>query len=49
MAGETTPGWAELLRGFAAGGIAQVQVWLEPNTIAGIEAFAPVLEELDRS
>ncbi|MCD6028042.1 MAG: hypothetical protein K0S78_216 [Thermomicrobiales bacterium] len=24
------------------------EIWLEPNTPAGIEAFAPVLEELDR-
>ncbi|MEA2596871.1 MAG: hypothetical protein QOF01_3340 [Thermomicrobiales bacterium] len=40
---------AELLRGFAGVGIAHVQIWLEPNTVAGIEAFAPVLHELDRS
>jgi probable F420-dependent oxidoreductase len=38
----------ELLRGFAAEGIAHVQVWLEPATLAGLEAFAPVLELLDR-
>jgi probable F420-dependent oxidoreductase len=38
---------AELLRGFAREGITHVQVWLEPNTLAGIEAFAPVLERLD--
>jgi alkanesulfonate monooxygenase SsuD/methylene tetrahydromethanopterin reductase-like flavin-dependent oxidoreductase (luciferase family) len=35
------------LRAYAAG-LSHVQVWLEPNTPAGIEAFAPVLEELDR-
>ena len=40
---------AELLRGFAAQGITHVQVWLEPNTPAGIEAFAPVLDLLDRA
>jgi len=39
---------AHVLRGFAAEGIRHVQVWLEPNTIAGIEAFAPVLDLLDR-
>ena len=36
------------LRGFAAEGIAHVQVVLAPNSVAGIEAFAPVLEALDR-
>ena len=36
------------LRAHAGAGLAHVQVWLEPNTPAGIEAFAPVLEELDR-
>jgi alkanesulfonate monooxygenase SsuD/methylene tetrahydromethanopterin reductase-like flavin-dependent oxidoreductase (luciferase family) len=35
------------LRAYAAG-LSHVQVWLEPNTPAGIEAFAPVLEKLDR-
>lgn len=39
---------AEGLRDYAAAGLSHVQVWLEPNTPAGIEAFAPVLEELDR-
>src|SRR5690606_36019067 len=39
---------AETLRGFAAEGISHIQVWLEPNTLAGIESFAPVLELLDR-
>lgn len=39
---------AAALRGFAAEGISHVQVWLEPNTLAGIESFAPVLELLDR-
>jgi alkanesulfonate monooxygenase SsuD/methylene tetrahydromethanopterin reductase-like flavin-dependent oxidoreductase (luciferase family) len=36
------------LRAHAAAGLSHVQVWLEPNTPAGIAAFAPVLEELDR-
>jgi probable F420-dependent oxidoreductase len=40
---------AELLRGFAAEGISHVQIWLEPNTVAGIHDFAPVLELLDAS
>jgi alkanesulfonate monooxygenase SsuD/methylene tetrahydromethanopterin reductase-like flavin-dependent oxidoreductase (luciferase family) len=39
---------ADGLRGYAAAGVSHLQVWLEPNTPAGIEAFAPVLEELDR-
>ena len=36
------------LRAHADAGLSHVQVWLEPNTPAGIEAFAQVLEELDR-
>ncbi len=40
---------AELLRGYAREGISHVQVWLDPSTVAGIEAFAPVLELLDRA
>jgi alkanesulfonate monooxygenase SsuD/methylene tetrahydromethanopterin reductase-like flavin-dependent oxidoreductase (luciferase family) len=39
---------AESLRAFPREGIAQVQVWPIPNTLAGVEAFAPVLELLDR-
>jgi alkanesulfonate monooxygenase SsuD/methylene tetrahydromethanopterin reductase-like flavin-dependent oxidoreductase (luciferase family) len=35
------------LRAYADAGVSHVQVWLEPNTRAGIEAFAPVLEALD--
>lgn len=35
------------LLGFAREGITHLQVWLAPNTPAGIEAFAPVLEILD--
>jgi probable F420-dependent oxidoreductase len=39
---------ADELRAHADAGISHVQVWLEPATLAGIEAFAPVLESLDR-
>ena len=35
------------LRAYAAEGIEHVQVWLDPCTLAGVEAFAPVLELLD--
>ena len=38
---------AALLRTLAAEGVAEVQVWLGPTSVAGIEAFAPVLELLD--
>jgi alkanesulfonate monooxygenase SsuD/methylene tetrahydromethanopterin reductase-like flavin-dependent oxidoreductase (luciferase family) len=39
---------AALLRAYAREGISHVQLFLEPNNLAGIEAFAPVLELLDR-
>ncbi len=39
---------AAILLEMTAEGISHVQVWLEPNTPAGIQAFAPVLEILDR-
>ena len=38
---------AAALRSCAAAGISHVQVWLDPCTMAGIEAFAPVLGLLD--
>lgn len=38
---------AGTLRQLATDGISHVQLWIEPNTIAGIEAFAPVLDLLD--
>ena len=44
----TTEELAESLRGFARAGIAHVQLVLDPNTLAAIEEFAPVLEILDR-
>jgi alkanesulfonate monooxygenase SsuD/methylene tetrahydromethanopterin reductase-like flavin-dependent oxidoreductase (luciferase family) len=40
---------AETLRNFARAGISDIQVLLDPNTVEGIEAFAPVLEMLDKS
>ena len=39
---------ASLLGGLAREGISHVQVWLEPSTMDGIDAFVPVLELLDR-
>lgn len=39
---------AAAFRAFARQGISHAQVYLAPNTSAGIEAFAPVLELLDR-
>jgi len=36
------------LRRYADAGYTQIQVWLNDGTVAGIEAFAPVLEEFDR-
>jgi alkanesulfonate monooxygenase SsuD/methylene tetrahydromethanopterin reductase-like flavin-dependent oxidoreductase (luciferase family) len=38
---------ATALRAFAYAGIEHVQIWLDPSTIAGVEALAPVLELLD--
>jgi probable F420-dependent oxidoreductase len=35
------------LRAYAEVGVSHLQVWLEPNTLAGIEAFAAVLEALE--
>ena len=39
---------AEELRAYAREGIGHVQLWLEPNSLESLEAFAPVLELLDR-
>jgi hypothetical protein len=48
--GATSPGEiAEMLRGYAREGLSHVQVWLTPNTLAGLEWFAPVLDLLDHS
>jgi alkanesulfonate monooxygenase SsuD/methylene tetrahydromethanopterin reductase-like flavin-dependent oxidoreductase (luciferase family) len=40
---------AETLVAFAREGISEVEIDLLPNTVAGVEAFAPVLELLDRA
>jgi alkanesulfonate monooxygenase SsuD/methylene tetrahydromethanopterin reductase-like flavin-dependent oxidoreductase (luciferase family) len=39
---------AELFRAFAREGVTLVHIWPEPNTLATIDALAPVLELLDR-
>ena len=39
---------AETFRAYAAEGISHIQIVLDPNTPAGIEALAPVLELLDQ-
>ena len=39
---------ADALRAYAGSGIGHVQLILDPNTVAAIEEFAPVLEILDR-
>ena len=38
---------ATALRSYADAGIDHVQIWLDPSTIAGVEALAPVLALLD--
>lgn len=38
---------ADEMRAYAAAGISHVQIYPDPCTVAGIEAFAPVLELLD--
>jgi alkanesulfonate monooxygenase SsuD/methylene tetrahydromethanopterin reductase-like flavin-dependent oxidoreductase (luciferase family) len=38
---------AELLRDIARSGVSHVQIFLEPSTMAGIDAFAPTLALLD--
>ncbi|CAA9548739.1 MAG: hypothetical protein AVDCRST_MAG18-117 [uncultured Thermomicrobiales bacterium] len=42
------PAVAAALRAFADEGIAHLQVFLQPNSLAGIERFAPVLEAVKR-
>jgi alkanesulfonate monooxygenase SsuD/methylene tetrahydromethanopterin reductase-like flavin-dependent oxidoreductase (luciferase family) len=41
-------GLVELLRAFAREGVSLVHIWPEPNTLAAIDALAPVLDLLDR-
>jgi hypothetical protein len=36
----------DLFRAYASAGISHLMVWLLPETLATIEAFAPVLERL---
>jgi alkanesulfonate monooxygenase SsuD/methylene tetrahydromethanopterin reductase-like flavin-dependent oxidoreductase (luciferase family) len=38
---------AEGLRAYGRAGFSQVQLWLEPSTVRGVESFAPVLKLLD--
>lgn len=45
---DTTDAMADRLRRLAEAGISHVQLWLEPNTMAGIDEFRPVLELLDQ-
>jgi hypothetical protein len=40
---------AATLRAFGREGISHIQVDLTPKTLAGLEAFAPVLKELERA
>jgi alkanesulfonate monooxygenase SsuD/methylene tetrahydromethanopterin reductase-like flavin-dependent oxidoreductase (luciferase family) len=40
---------ADILLEFAREGISEIQLDLMPNTLEGIEAFAPILEMLDRA
>lgn len=40
---------AELFRAYAAEGFSRVQVWLDPCTVPGVEAFAEVLKLLEAS
>jgi len=42
----TTEELGEILRAHAAAGFDRVQIWLNPMTVEGIDAFAPVLEQL---
>jgi len=44
----TTRAIADAFREYARGGVSHIQVWLVPNDLRGVEAFAAVLEELDR-
>ena len=39
---------ANQLRAYADAGLSHLQIWPEPNTVAGLEAFGRVLEALDR-
>ena len=41
-----TDTWIETLRGYAAAGIAHVQVVFEPVSVGVLETFAPVVDAL---
>lgn len=45
---ETSADLAEVFRTFARAGISHLQVIIWPHTLAGVEAFCPVLEALDQ-
>jgi hypothetical protein len=36
------------IRRYSVARVARIMIWINPVSVAGIEAFAPVLEELDR-
>jgi hypothetical protein len=38
---------AAKIREFTAGAVEHLIVWIDPNTAAGVEAFAPILAALD--
>jgi len=38
---------AEMLRGYAREGLSHIQLWLSPSTLAGLEWFKEVLDQLD--
>jgi hypothetical protein len=44
----TAEAMAETSRGYAALGVSHLQLLFDPNTVEALEAFAPVLELLDR-
>jgi probable F420-dependent oxidoreductase len=48
LGGDTPEELAGRLAALGRAGISHVQLWLEPNTMTGIDSFLPVLELLDR-
>ncbi len=42
------PEIADVLRTYAKAGVSQVQLWIDPTSVDGIEAFSAVLEDLDK-
>jgi hypothetical protein len=43
------PEIGEILRTFAGAGISHLQVIVRPHTLAGVDAFGPILEALDHN